>query len=167
MISLILAMDRNRVIGKNNRMPWRLPADLAYFKNITLGSTVVMGRKTFESIGKPLKGRKNIILTRDKEYIQEGCQIVNSIEEALEEIKKKEETFIIGGAEIYSMFLPFAKKLYITYIDHEFQGDTYFPEIDDEEWKVISRTPGEKNEENPYSYYFEVYERDIRVGSSY
>lgn len=161
MISLIVAMDRNRVIGNNNRMPWRLPADLAYFKNLTLGNTVVMGRKTLESIGKPLKGRKNIVLTRDKGYTREGCLIVNSIEDALKEIKNKQESFIIGGAEIYSLFLPFAKKLYITYIDHEFQGDTYFPAINYEEWKVISRTPGEKNRENIYNYYFEVYERGI------
>lgn len=159
MISLIFAMDRNRVIGKNNCMPWRIPEDLAYFKKKTLGSTVVMGRKTFESIGKPLKGRKNIILTRNKEYTKDGCQTVTSIEKVMEEIGDGEETFIIGGAEIYSMFLPYAEKLYITYIDHEFEGDTYFPEIDCEEWKIVSRIPGERNEKNPYDYYFDVYVR--------
>ena len=159
MISLIAAMGGNRVIGNNNSMPWRLPKDLAYFKKLTLGNTVVMGRKTFESIGKPLAGRKNIILTRDKGYTREGCLVVHSIEEALKEIKDEQESFIIGGGEIYSIFLPYANKLYITYIDHEFQGDTYFPEIDYGEWEVISRTPGEKNRDNSYSYYFEVYER--------
>jgi dihydrofolate reductase len=159
MISLVFAMGRNRVIGSNNSMPWRLPADLAYFKDLTMGSTVVMGRKTFESIGKPLKGRKNIVLTRDRRYIQDGCFIAHSLEEVLDMTKGEQETFVIGGAEVYSMFLPYAKKLYMTYIDHEFQGDTYFPEIDYDEWKLVSKVMGEKNEKNPYHYFFQVYER--------
>ena len=138
MISLIAAMGGNRVIGNNNSMPWRLPKDLAYFKKLTLGNTVVMGRKTFESIGKPLAGRKNIILTRDKGYTREGCLVVHSIEEALKEIKDEQESFIIGGGEIYSIFLPYANKLYITYIDHEFQGDTYFPEEVENNKKYLS-----------------------------
>jgi len=159
MISIIVAMDRNRVIGKNNGMPWRLPADLAYFRKVTLGNTVVMGRKTFESIGKPLDGRKNVVLTRDRQYSKKGCLVVHSVEEALKIIKDEKDCFIIGGATIYSAFLPYAQKLYITYIDHEFEGDTYFPEINYEEWRIISRTQGPKNERNPYNYYFEVHER--------
>jgi len=160
MISIIVAMDRNRVIGKDDRMPWKLPADLAYFRKVTLGHTVVMGRKTFESIGKPLDGRKNIILTRDRGYAKEGCTVVHSIEEALKMIQDEEECFIIGGAEIYSAFLPYTQKLYITYIDHEFEGDTYFPEINYGEWRMVSRTPGPKNEKISFNYYFEVHERN-------
>ncbi|NLN41191.1 MAG: type 3 dihydrofolate reductase [Clostridiales bacterium] len=160
MISIIVAMDRNRVIGKNNRMPWKLPADLAYFRKVTLGHTVVMGRKTFESIGKPLEGRKNIILTRNEEYAKEGCLVVHSLEEALKMIQDEKECFIIGGAKIYSAFLPYAQKLYITYIDHEFEGDTYFPEINYDQWRMVSRIPGPQNEKIPFDYYFEVYERN-------
>lgn len=160
MISIIVAMDRNRVIGKDNRMPWRLPADLAYFRKVTLGHTVVMGRKTFESIGKPLDGRKNIVLTRDRQYTKEGCTVVHSVEEALKMIQDDKECFIIGGAEIYSAFLPYTQKLYITYIDHEFEGDTYFPEINYGEWRMVSRTPGPKNEKISFNYYFEVHERN-------
>ncbi len=160
MISIIVAMDRNRVIGKDNRMPWRLPADLAYFRKVTLGHTVVMGRKTFESIGKPLDGRKNIVLTRDRQYTKEGCTVVHSVEEALKMIQDDKECFIIGGAEIYSAFLPYTQKLYITYIDHEFEGDTYFPQINYDQWRMVSRTLGPKNKKIPFDYYFEIYERN-------
>ncbi|MFY9177159.1 MAG: dihydrofolate reductase [Caldicoprobacterales bacterium] len=159
MISLIVAMDRNRLIGNNNRMPWRLPKDLAYFRQLTLGHTVVMGRKTFESIGKPLDGRKNIILTRNKEYFKEGCIIAHSIDEVFRDIRNESECFIIGGAEIYSAFLPYAEKLYITYIDHEFEGDTYFPQINNKEWEMVSRISGKRDYKNPYDYYFKVYKR--------
>ena len=158
MISIIVAIDKNRVIGKDNKMPWRLPADLAYFKKMTLGHTVVMGRKTFESIGKPLPDRENWIITRDKNYCVEGCRMFNSPEEVVKS-GIEEELFIIGGSEIYSAFFPLADKLYITFIEDSFEGDTFFAEINPIEWKLISKVKGEKDLKNPYDYYFTVFER--------
>jgi dihydrofolate reductase len=158
LISLIASMDRNRLIGKDNRLPWRIPLDLAYFKKNTLGHTVVMGRKTFESIGKPLPGRSNWIITRDENYIQEGCSVFHSIEEVLK-AAPEEELFIIGGAEIYASFFPYADKLYITLIDEIFIGDTFFPQISPTIWEQVSKVKGERNEKNPHDYYFTVYEK--------
>ncbi len=158
MISMIWSMDRNGVIGRDNRMPWHLPADLAYFKSKTLGHTVIMGRKTYESIGRPLPGRKNVIITRDVNYRADGCSICNSIEEALK-LGLEEEVFIIGGADIYGKFLPFADKLYITFIEDTFEGDAFFPSVDFEQWELVSRKQGERNEKNPYDYYFTEYKR--------
>jgi dihydrofolate reductase len=157
MISLLVAMDTNRVIGKDNDLPWHLPADLKYFKNVTIGHPIIMGRKTHESIGRPLPGRENIIITRDKSYKAEGCKVVNSIEETL--VSGDREVFVIGGAEIFKQVLPDADRIYITYIEDEFEGDTFFPEIDDSEWMVISKEKGPKDDKNPYDYYFVVYER--------
>ena len=156
MIQFIVAYDKNRVIGKNNDLPWKLPADLAYFKKVTMGSTVVMGRKTFESIGKPLPGRKNIVITNQTGYKAEGCEVIHSIDELLH---VNSELFIIGGATIFEQALPYAQKLYITYIDEEFEGDTYFPEIDFDNWNLIAEEKGIKDEKNIYDYYFQVYER--------
>src|SRR5689334_22101750 len=119
MISLIVAIDKNNVIGLDNKIPWKLPADQAYFKKVTMGHTVVMGRKTFESMGKPLQGRANWIITRDKEYNAEGCRIFYSIDEVIENIND-EEVFIIGGEKIYSEFFVYADRLYITHIDGSF-----------------------------------------------
>lgn len=158
MISLIAAMDRNRTIGKDNRMPWRLPADMAYFKKLTTGHSVIMGRKTFESIGKPLPGRRNIIITRDREFAVEGCIVCHSVEEALK-FDDGEEVFIIGGAEVYAEFMPHAGRLYITLLEEDFAGDAFFPEINTAVWKLVSKTPGEKNEKNPYTYAFVVFDR--------
>lgn len=160
MISLIAAMDRNGAIGKGNRIPWRLPADLAYFKKATLGHTVVMGRKTYESIGRPLPGRENIIITRNTGYKASGCRIFYSFDELLRFLEeKKEEVFVIGGAEIYRQFFPWADKLYITFINAEFNGDKYFPEIDPKKWALRSEAKGKTDEDNPYEYYFRVYEK--------
>lgn len=158
MISMIWAMDRNCTIGKDNKLPWRLPADLANFKRLTTGHTVIMGRKTFESLGKSLKDRKNVIMTRDLNYSAEGCVVCHTVEEILE-MGRDEEVFVIGGADIYSEFLPFSEKLYVTLIDENFSGDTFFPAINDKEWMLISSTQGEKNEKNPYNYYFLIHER--------
>ena len=159
MISLIVAMDKNHVIGKDNKIPWSLPADLAYFKKVTMGNTVIMGRKTFESIGRPLPGRQNVVITRNNNYTAEGCIIYNSIEDALETAGSK-DVFIIGGANIYREFLPYANRLYITLIEECFLGDTYFPEINYKEWKLTSKTKGERDDKNPYNYYFLTYERE-------
>lgn len=158
MISMIWAMGKDNALGCKNRMPWYLPADFAYFKRVTMGKPVIMGRKTFESIGKPLPGRENIIITRDKAYKPEGCIVVYSIEEAIEYVKKK-DSFIIGGAEIYKEFLPLADLLYITEIDETFEADAYFPEIDYSQWKLISSEPGIKDEKNTLDYRWVVYER--------
>ena len=157
MISLIAAVSKNRVIGKENRLPWKLPNDLKYFKQITLGKTIVMGRKTFESIGRPLKERRNVVLTRDLNWKHQGVEVIHS----LEDIQKLcgEEVMIIGGEELYKQTIDFADRLYITYIDHIFEGDAFFPEIDFEDWKLIKREKGIKDEENKYDYYFEVYGR--------
>jgi dihydrofolate reductase len=158
LISLLVAMDKNRLIGVNNQLPWRLPADLAYFKKVTMGHPIVMGRKTFESIGKPLPGRKNIIITRNPHYQAENCEVYNSLSEAVQQYQD-ENVFVIGGAQIFNESLPFADKLYVTFIDHEFTGDTYFPEINWSEWELESAAPGVTDEKNPYAYQFKVFVR--------
>lgn len=158
MISMIWAMGRNNALGCKNRMPWYLPADFAYFKKVTMGQPVIMGRKTFESIGKPLPGRTNIIITRNKEFSYEGCVVVDSVEKA-RELTEGKNAFIIGGAEIYKAFLPMADKLYITEIDEDFEVDTCFPEIDYSKWKLMSSEIGPKDEKNLFDYKFLVYER--------
>ncbi|QFT89298.1 Dihydrofolate reductase [Bacillus sp. THAF10] len=162
MISLIVATDRNGLIGKNNDLPWRLPADLAYFKKITLGNTVVMGRKTFESIGKPLPKRKNIILSRNN-YKAEGCETFHSIGEVIKTSKPNNEIFVIGGAKVFEEALPHADFLYLTYIDEEFEGDTYFPPLNEKEWELISSEKGWKDEINPYDYYFRKYQKQAQT----
>lgn len=161
MISLLFAMDKNRVIGKDNDLPWRLPNDLKFFKELTIGNNVIMGRKTYDSMNGPLKNRENIIVTRDKNYEVAGCKIIHSIDDILS-INEKEPTkewFVIGGEEIFKQILPYADKIYMTYIDHSFEGDTYFPEWDESEWEEISKTKGKKDDKNPYDYYFIEYER--------
>ncbi|MCM3617255.1 dihydrofolate reductase [Sutcliffiella horikoshii] len=158
MISIIVAMDRNNLIGKDNDLPWRIPADLAYFKKVTLGSTVVMGRKTYESIGKPLPNRRNIILSR-KDFAAEGCETLHSIDEVMAMEENNHEIFIIGGSHIFKETLPFADFLYLTYIDDEFDGDTYFPTIEEQEWELLSELKGIKDDKNPYDYYFRTYRR--------
>ena len=160
-ISMIVAMGRDNVIGKQNKMPWDLPADLKYFKDVTLGHPVVCGRKTLESMGGPLKGRRNIILSRNKDYKPDcDCEVVHSVDEVLQlSSASNEEVFIIGGAEIYKMFLPYANKLYITTIDQDFEGDTFFPEISEDEWSQVSVKEGQRDEKNPYHYQFRVFQR--------
>ncbi|WP_246451762.1 dihydrofolate reductase [Alkalicella caledoniensis] len=159
-ISMIVAMGRGNVIGKDNKMPWNLPADLKYFKDTTMGHVVVCGRKTLLSMNGPLKGRKNIVLTKDRDFTYPGCEILNSVEELLRIYdKKSQEIFIIGGAKVYEQFLPLANKLYITYIDEDFVGDTYFPEFSLKKWVLVSERDGITNETNPYKYIFKVYQR--------
>ncbi|WP_342435721.1 dihydrofolate reductase [Paenibacillus sp. FSL L8-0436] len=161
-ISMIWAMGANGVIGKDNDMPWHLPRDFAFFKSETFGKRMLMGRKTWESLGgKPLKDRTSIIITRDRSYTPEGAKVVHTVEEALAEGGKGDELMIIGGAEIYRMFLPYADKLIVTRIEHEFEGDTKFPEVEWSEWTEISNTPGIRDEKNPYDYRFYVYERTV------
>lgn len=159
-LSIIAAVDKNYLLGSNGEIPWELPADLKYFKETTMGSPVIMGRKTFESIGFPLPGRKNIIMTRNKNYTAEGCQVVHSKREVLNNfLKNNKEAFIIGGAEVYKLFLSYSDKLYLTVIDHEFSGDTYFPKVNWKNWKKISEKKANSDNSNPYSYYYQIYKR--------
>ena len=161
MINIIVAMAKNRVIGKNNELLWHIPEDLKRFKRLTIGHAVIMGRKTFESVlkrlGKPLPERLNIVLTRDASYQREGCQVAQSIEKALE-LASGKEVFIIGGAEVYAQALPKAERLYVTLIEHEYEGDVSFPQISAEEWKVIAREDG-NDPTFSYPYAFLTYER--------
>ncbi|UOE77940.1 dihydrofolate reductase [Parageobacillus thermoglucosidasius] len=160
MISHIFAMDQNRVIGKDNRLPWHLPADLAYFKKVTMGHAVIMGRKTFQSLGRSLPGRENVIVTRDRSFQVEGCTVLHSLEEVCQfAVKRGDEVFIIGGAELFQATLPVADRLYITKIEASFPGDTFYPDFDEAQWQLVSYTKGIKDEKNPYDYAFIVYER--------
>ncbi|MCM3409467.1 DfrD/DfrG/DfrK family trimethoprim-resistant dihydrofolate reductase [Metabacillus litoralis] len=158
-VSLIVAMDQNRVIGYKNDIPWRIPRDWEYVKNVTKGHSIILGRKNFESISRALPHRRNIILTRDKDFSFEGCEIVHSREEVFELCKQEKELFIFGGEQIYKLFLPYVEKMYITKIHHSFEGDTFFPEVNEKEWKEVSVEKGIKDDKNPYTYYFHVYER--------
>jgi len=158
-ISLIAAMSKNRVIGKDNSLPWNMPNDKKHFWELTRGKPVVMGRKTYESIGKPLPNRLNIIITRDQEYKAEGCTIVHSIDEAVTAAQGNEEIMVIGGSQIYEKFLPKANRMYLTFIDAEIDGDTYFPEYNPEEWAETSYEEHEKDANNPFDYDFVTLER--------
>lgn len=135
-VSLIWAMDKNRLIGRDNHLPWKIPEDLAWFRSKTLNHTVIMGKNTWLSLGKPLDERTNVILTHDRELIAPGAIICHAPQECLSHCKK-EECFVIGGAQIFRLFLPLASRLYVTHIDSEFEGDTYFPELDLKGWQMV------------------------------
>ncbi|MFQ5469629.1 MAG: type 3 dihydrofolate reductase [Gammaproteobacteria bacterium] len=158
-LSLIVAMANNRVIGKNNQLPWRLPADLQNFKKVTMGKPVIMGRKTFESIGRPLPGRKNIIITSNPAYVSTGCEIVNSLDQALDLARQEPEAMIIGGAEIYRLALPMVQRMYVTLIHEDIEGDTRFADYNRDEWLVSDRSDHTPDEDNPHQYSFLVLER--------
>ncbi|MBE1554732.1 dihydrofolate reductase [Sporosarcina limicola] len=159
MISLLVVHDPNRVIGLNNKMPWHIPEELAYFKKVSMGKAMVMGRKTYESIGRPLPGRLNIIVTRNKAYTAEGIVVVHDLDEAILKAKEyADEVMIIGGSEIFSLALDIADRLYITLIQKYFEGDTFFPPYD-EGWKRVSTSEDVLSADGiPYSYL--IYERD-------
>jgi len=140
MISMIVAMDDNRVIGKDNELLWHLPDDFQYFKAVTMGKPILMGRKTFESIGRPLPGRENVVVTRDEAFSADGVTVVNSIEAALEATKQYDEVMVIGGANLYQQMLPLADKLYVTWVRHTFEGDVFFPEINTDDWVLTHQT---------------------------
>lgn len=158
MISLIAAMDNNNVIGYENDMPWSLPNDLKHFKEVTSHHTVIMGRKTYQSIGKPLPNRKNVILSRSGFQTDDDVEVISSIEE-IQKRAETEEVFVIGGGTIYEQVLPYADRLYITRIDAEFKGDTYFPKFSEDEWEVIDEKEGILNERNEYKHTFYTYSR--------
>ena len=160
LISAIVALSENRAIGKNNQLPWHLPADLKHFKQITMGKAILMGRKTYQSIGRALPGRTNIILTSDKNFQAENCVIIHSIEQALQ--ITQDELCVIGGAEIYQQMLPYIQRIYMTVVHHVVDGDTYFPELNPAEWKEIEKTDHEADEKNNYAYRFLLLERSER-----
>ena len=153
-ISLVAAMAKKRVIGKDNQMPWHLPADLAHFKAVTLGKPIIMGRKTYESIGRPLPGRKNIVISRNPDYRLDGCDTVTSLGAALALVSDSEEVMIVGCGFLYQQSIPMANKLYLTFIDLEVEGDTHFPEYEHLSLKVINRESHQADEKNPNPYEF-------------
>jgi len=164
-ISMIAAIDKNRLIGNGPHIPWKLPADLKHFREMTIGKPVVMGRKTFETLPRPLAKRKNIILTRNKNYkAPKGCLVAHSVEDIITTINEmydddSTELMICGGAPIYAAFLPHATRLYLTQIHATFEGDVYFPEFDWNAWQESERTDCEPDEKNPYQYSFLVLEK--------
>ena len=162
-ISLIVAMASNRVIGINNQMPWHLSADLKKFKKITMGSPILMGRKTYESIGRPLPGRTNVIISRNPDYRQAGCLVFTDIDRAIVHCcQNHDEIFFIGGSDLYQTMLPRAKTIYLTAIKKEFAGDSFFPEIDSAEWTEVEREDIDDDPDVPFSYSFLKLERHYR-----
>ncbi|OKL40170.1 dihydrofolate reductase [Pontibacter flavimaris] len=161
MIAIVVAAAENNVIGKDNDLIWYLPADLKHFKRLTMGHPMVMGRKTYEAIGKPLPGRTSIVITSQQDYKAEGCIVVHSLEEALTKGREMdaEQVSIIGGATIYQQALPLTDKVYFTRVHHTFEGDAYFPELPQKEWQVVEQQFHEPDEKNKYSYTFLTLER--------
>jgi dihydrofolate reductase len=157
-VTIVVAISENHVIGKDNKLLWYLPNDLKHFKDITTGHTVIMGRKTYDSVGKPLPKRRNIIITRQAITI-EGCEVVNSIDVALALCKNEDEVFIVGGAEIYKQALHLTDRIYLTIVHKEFDGDSFFPEISIQEWKEVYREDHQPDEKNSLPYSFITYER--------
>lgn len=158
-LSIIAAMDTNRVIGFNNDIPWHIPHDLKRFKRLTSGHTIIMGRKTFESLGKPLPKRRNIVITSRSDYKAPGIEVVKSVEDAIRIADRKEENFVAGGANIYEQFLPYADKLYLTHIKGEFKGDTYFPRIDYSQWEVVEEEKHVTEDDKQIEFTYKTYVR--------
>ena len=161
MLSIIVAKAKNNVIGKNNKMIWNIPEDLKRFKELTTGHVIIMGRKTFESLGTILPDRKHIVFTNNPDFKveNENVKIVHSMLEIQEYVEDKNENFVIGGAMIYNLLMPYVTKLYVTQIHKDFEGDTFFSRIDEEKWKEVERIPGIKDENNHFEYEFITYER--------
>jgi dihydrofolate reductase len=160
-ISLIVAASTNNVIGKNNQLLWRLPADTKFFKNTTWTFPVIMGRKTYVALGKPLSGRYNIVITRDAGFRPEGVTVVNNLQSAIDAAGTAEtkEIFIIGGGQIYEQSIPIANRIYITRVHAELEGDAWFPAIDEKLWHLVSSHTVNKDEKHAYDFTFEVWER--------
>ena len=158
-LSIIAAMSANRVIGNNNNLPWRLPADLKRFKSLTLGHHLIMGRKTFESIGQPLPGRTTVLITHQSGFAPAGVLVAHSIDQALHVVAGDDEVFVAGGAQIYQQMLPRADRLYLTSIHEEFEGDTDFPEFEESDWQLISEEDHAPDDKNLYPYSFLTYDK--------
>lgn len=163
-IALIVAMASNRAIGLGGQMPWHLSADLKKFKQITMGSPILMGRKTYESIGRPLPGRTNIVISRNPSYKQPGCLVFNDLDKALASCADAEQAFIIGGADLYQSTLPIADTIYLTQIHSEFPGDTFFPGIDATQWQEVEREDIDDDPDVSFSYSFLKLEKVRRTG---
>ena len=161
MLSIIVAKAKNNIIGKENKLIWHLPEDLKHFKELTTGHTIIMGRKTFESLGRALPNRKHVVFSQNPDFKvdDENVEIVHSMLQIQEYIENEEENFVIGGAMIYNLLMPYVTKMYVTQINKDFEGDTFFPRIDENVWKEVSREKGLKNEENNLDYEFITYER--------
>jgi dihydrofolate reductase len=162
-VSIIVAMSSNRVIGRAGDLPWRLPADLRHFKALTVGHAVIMGRRTFDSVGRPLPERRCIVITRDRNYRPEGVIVAHDLEEAIGcAAADDDEVFIAGGGEIYRLALPLADRMYVTVVHAQVEGDTYFPELDESEWEMIADERHEADDRHAHAYSFRVYERSDR-----
>ena len=157
-VSIVVAISENHAIGKDNKLLWYLPKDLKHFKDITTGGTVIMGRKTYDSVGRPLPKRRNIIVTRQPIVI-EGCEVVNSIEAALDLCRDEAEVFIVGGAEIYKQAMHLTDRIYLTIVHANIEGDTYFPEIKEDTWKETHRADHDPDEKNALPFSFITLER--------
>ena len=161
MLSIIVAKGKNNIIGKDNKIIWHLPEDLKRFKEITLGHNIIMGRKTYESLKEPLQDRKHIVFSQNPDFKvnNENVEIVHSLLQIQEYIESKEENFVIGGAMIYNLLMPYVTKMYVTQINKDFEGDAFFPKIDSKIWKEISREKGIRDENNNLDYEYITYER--------
>lgn len=158
-LSIIVAMDEQNVIGLNGDLPWRLSADLQNFKKITMGKPIIMGRKTHESIGRPLPGRENIIITRQVDYTSPGCTVMHSIEEVLANYQEHEELMMMGGAELYEQTIKLAQRIYLTRVHASVKGDTWFPEFDLAEWNEVHNEQFNQDERNEYAFSYKILER--------
>lgn len=164
-LALIAAYAQNRVVGIDNKLPWHLPEDLKYFKRCTSGKAIIMGRKTYESIGRPLPNRTNIVITRNPAFKADGVKVVTSLNDAIElaaavnEVNGVDEIMVIGGAAIYEITLPMADRLYLTHVHAQVEGDAYFPEVDFSNWREVERADYASSETNPYDYSFVVYDK--------
>ena len=158
-LSIIVAMAKNRTIGINNTLPWRIPADLQYFKKLTMGHHMIMGRKTYESIGKPLPGRTTVVVSRDVNLKIDGCVVAHSLQEAVAKCASDPQVFVVGGADIYKQALPLADTLHITEIQQDVTGDAWFPEFNPSEWSEVSRESHQQEAPQPLGYHFVEYRR--------
>ncbi|HUX89065.1 MAG TPA: dihydrofolate reductase [Gallionellaceae bacterium] len=158
-LSIIVAMARNRTIGINNTLPWRCPEDLKHFKTLTMGHHMIMGRKTFDSIGKPLPGRTTVVVTRNPELKIEGCIVTHSLDEAIAACAGDDEIFVVGGAELYAQALPLADRLYLTEVQQDVDGDAHFPLLDLKQWQETAREARQQDTPQPLAYHFVTLQR--------
>ena len=159
MISVIVAASANNAIGAQGELPWRLSEDLKRFKAVTMGKPIVMGRKTWESIGRALPGRQNIVITRRQGFVADGCDVVHSVDEALSAAGDVDEIMVIGGSQVYEIFLPAAQRLYLTRVHADVEGDAFFPAVDEDEWQLVSEEIHSADERNEFDCSFRIYER--------
>ena len=158
-VSLVVAASTNNVIGRDRGLPWHLPDDLRHFKRLTVGKPVVMGRRTYESIGRPLPDRQNIVMTRDADYVAEGCDVVTSVDEALDTARGAEEVMVIGGGQVYRDFLPRADRIYLTRVQADVEGDTFFFDIDQTRWQSVSSKHHDADAKHAYAFDLMVFDR--------